>query len=46
LYFFIVNPKYINVLVTDRIGIIMALTAIILMITGVLVIKKMISIRI
>ncbi len=46
LYFFIVNPKYITVLVTDRIGIIMALTATILMITGVLVIKKMISIRI
>jgi len=46
LYFFIVNPKYISVLVTDRIGIIMALTAIILMIAGVLVIKKMISIRI
>jgi len=46
LYFFIVNPKYISVLFTDRIGIIMALTAIILMITGVFVIKKMISIRI
>jgi len=46
LYLSIVNPKYISVLVTDRIGIIMALTAIILMITGVLVIKKMISIRI
>jgi tight adherence protein B len=45
-YFFIVNPKYIGVLFTDRIGIIMALTAIFLMITGVLVIKKMISIRI
>lgn len=45
-YFLMVNPKYVSLLYSDRVGIIMSFIAVIMMVMGALVIKRMISIKV
>jgi len=46
LYFFIFRPEYIGLLLEDRVGITMAVSAVLLMVVGILTMKKMVAIKI